>query len=95
MPTLIEQIDRRSKNEIAKNINEIAIHEVYTVTDKVKDIFRELVKKHLDDLKAKYLPPEQPGIIQGITVMFDSDIHHLNTYFPILTTLSGIVILST
>lgn len=25
-------------------------------------------------LKMKYLPPEQPGIIQGKTVMFDSDL---------------------
>ena len=25
-------------------------------------------------LKKKYLPPEQPGIIQGTTVMFDSDL---------------------
>ena len=25
-------------------------------------------------LKKKYLPPEQPGIIQGIAVMFDSDL---------------------
>ena len=28
----------------------------------------------INDLKAKYLPPEQPGIIQGITVMFDRDL---------------------
>ena len=25
-------------------------------------------------LKKKYLPPEHPGIIQGTTVMFDSDL---------------------
>jgi hypothetical protein len=28
----------------------------------------------ISDLKKKYLPPEQPGIIQGVTVMFDSDL---------------------
>ena len=33
------------KNENAKNIEKIAIHDVYSVSDKVKEIFRELVKK--------------------------------------------------
>lgn len=28
----------------------------------------------ISDLKKKYLPPEQPGIIQGVTAMFDSDL---------------------
>lgn len=28
----------------------------------------------ISELKKKYLPPKQPGIIQGITVMFDSDL---------------------
>lgn len=42
--SLIEKNDNK-KNENAKNINEIAIHEVYSVSDKVKDIFRELIKK--------------------------------------------------
>ena len=37
--------NENKKNENAKNINDIAIHEVYSVSDKVKDIFRELVKK--------------------------------------------------
>lgn len=32
-------------NENAKNIEKIAIHDTYSVSDKVKDIFRELVKK--------------------------------------------------
>ena len=32
-------------NENAKNIEKIAIHDNYSVSDKVKDIFRELVKK--------------------------------------------------
>ena len=41
---LIEKNENK-KNENAKNINEIAIHEVYSVSDKVKDIFRELVRK--------------------------------------------------
>ena len=31
----------------------------------------------IDDLKKKYLPPEQPGIIQSVTVMFDSDLKTL------------------
>lgn len=33
------------KNENAKNIEKIAIHETYTVADKVKDIFRELSRR--------------------------------------------------
>ena len=37
--------NENKKNENAKNINEIAIHEVYSVSDKVKDIFRELIKR--------------------------------------------------
>lgn len=41
---LIERNENK-KNENAKNINEIAIHEVYSVSDKVKEIFKELVKK--------------------------------------------------
>ena len=32
-------------NENAKNIEKIAIHDTYSVSDKVKDIFRELVRK--------------------------------------------------
>ena len=28
----------------------------------------------INALKKKYLPPEQPGIIQGVSVMFDSDL---------------------
>ena len=34
-------INRNQKNENAKNIEKIAIHDVYTVADKVKEIFRE------------------------------------------------------
>lgn len=30
-----------------------------------------------DDLKRKYLPPKQPGIIQGAEVTFDSDLDTL------------------
>ncbi len=37
--------NENKKNENAKNIDEIAIHETYSVSDKVKDIFRELVRK--------------------------------------------------
>ena len=33
------------KNENAKNIENIAVFDTYTVSEKVKDIFRELVKK--------------------------------------------------
>lgn len=41
----IVEKNENKKNENAKNINEIAIHETYSVSDKVKDIFRELVRK--------------------------------------------------
>lgn len=37
--------EENKKNENAKNIEKIAIHDVYSVSDKVKDIFRELVRK--------------------------------------------------
>ena len=37
--------EENKKNENAKNIEKIAIHDVYSVADKVKDIFRELMKK--------------------------------------------------
>lgn len=30
-----------------------------------------------EELKVKYLPPKQPGIIQGASVMFDSDLKDL------------------
>lgn len=41
----IVEKNENKKNENAKNIDEIAIHETYSVSDKVKDIFRELVRK--------------------------------------------------
>lgn len=41
---LVER-NTNKKNENAKNIEKIALHEVYSVSDKVKEIFRELVKK--------------------------------------------------
>lgn len=41
---LIERNENK-KNENAKNIEKIAIHETYSVADKVKDIFRELAKR--------------------------------------------------
>lgn len=34
----------------------------------------------VDELKAEYLPPEQPGVIQSITVMFDKDLNDLERY---------------
>ena len=41
---LIEK-EENKKNENANNIEKIALHDVYSVSDKVKDIFRELIKK--------------------------------------------------
>lgn len=32
-----------------------------------------------EELRKKYLPPEQPGIIQGAAVMFDSDLKTLES----------------
>ena len=40
----ILKVDIEKKNENAKNIEKIALHDTYTVTDKVKDIFRILIK---------------------------------------------------
>lgn len=40
----IVEVEKNKKNENAKNIEKIAIHDTYTVTDKVKDIFRVLIK---------------------------------------------------
>ena len=37
--------NEEKKNENAKNIEKIAIHDTYTVADKVKEIFRELVNR--------------------------------------------------
>ena len=41
---LIEN-EKEKKNENAQNIEKIAVHDVYSVSDKVKDIFRELIRK--------------------------------------------------
>ena len=41
---LIERNENK-KNENAKNIEKIAIHDTYTVAEKVRDIFRELAKR--------------------------------------------------
>lgn len=41
---LIER-EENKKNENAQNIEKIAMHDVYSVSDKVKDIFRELIRK--------------------------------------------------
>ena len=32
-----------------------------------------------EELKKQYLPPEQPGVVQGVTVMFDSDLKDLES----------------
>lgn len=42
--TLVDR-EKNKKNENAKNIEKIALHDTYSVSDKVKDIFRELVRK--------------------------------------------------
>ena len=34
----------------------------------------------IEELKAEYLPPEQPGVIQGIKVTFESDLQDLEHY---------------
>lgn len=41
---LVERNESK-KNENAKNIENIAVHDTYSVSEKVKDIFRELVKR--------------------------------------------------
>lgn len=41
----LTQREEEKKNENAKNIEKIAVHDVYSVSDKVKDIFRELIRK--------------------------------------------------
>ena len=41
---LVERNENK-KNENAKNIDKIAIHETYSVSDKVKEIFKELIKR--------------------------------------------------
>lgn len=43
--TQLVQKQEDKKNENAKNIEKIALHDVYSVSDKVKDIFRELIRK--------------------------------------------------
>ncbi len=37
--------EEAKKNENAKNIDKIAVHDVYSVSDKVKEIFKELIRK--------------------------------------------------
>ena len=41
---LVERNENK-KNENAKNIDKIAIHETYSVSDKVREIFKELIKR--------------------------------------------------
>lgn len=38
---------------------------------------RDLGESSISELKKAYLPPEQPGIVQGISAMFDSDMKTL------------------
>ena len=33
-----------------------------------------------EELKQRYLPPEQPGVIQGVTASFDNDQHRVNAH---------------
>lgn len=40
----VEKVENK-KNENAKNIEKIAVHDTYSVSDKVKDIFKELIRK--------------------------------------------------
>ena len=49
LPNIYKEIIERNKEKInqnAKNIEKIAIVETYTVASKVKEMFKELVKKH-------------------------------------------------
>ena len=39
------ETNENKKNENAKNIDKIAIHETYSVSDKVKEIFKELIRR--------------------------------------------------
>ena len=41
---IVERTENK-KNENAQNIEKIAVHDTYSVSEKVKDIFRELVRK--------------------------------------------------
>jgi len=41
---LVER-NRNAKNENAINVEKVALHETYSISDKVKEIFRELIKK--------------------------------------------------
>ena len=43
--TKIVEREQDKVNENAKNIEKIALHDTYSVSDKVKDIFRELIRK--------------------------------------------------
>ena len=40
-------------------------------------VIYELKDCTINELKQRYLPPEQPGVVQGITVSFDSDVQTL------------------
>lgn len=40
---------------------------------------QELKECSIEELKASYLPPQQPGVVQGATVRFDQDLKELRS----------------
>ena len=56
---LIERNENK-KNENAKNLEKIAIHDTYTVAEKVRDIFRELAKRPKFVFNALFKISEKP-----------------------------------
>lgn len=41
---------------------------------------QELKECSIEELKASYLPPQQPGVVQGATVRFDQDLKEVEKY---------------
>lgn len=58
--TKLVEREEAKKNENAKNIEKIAVYDTYTVSDKVKEIFRELVKKPKFIFGKKFSLKEKP-----------------------------------
>ncbi|MGN1299648.1 MAG: segregation and condensation protein A [Candidatus Scatovivens sp.] len=58
--TNILEMNENKKNENAKNIEKIAISDKYTVSDKVKEIFRELIRKKEFIFNKLYSLKERP-----------------------------------
>lgn len=56
----IVQINKEKKNENAKNIEKIAISDKYSVSDKVKEIFKELIRKKTFIFNKLYSLKERP-----------------------------------